>query len=94
MVFSIDRKNSGEGFFHAKNIITEYFYPDHEESSLSKREREIVGWLAEGYSSKRIADKLNLSESTVIIHRKNMLKKTNTKNVAELISYAIRHGII
>jgi len=94
MVFSIDRKNSGEGFFHAKKIITEYFYPDHEESSLSKREREILGWLAEGYSSKRIADKLNLSESTVIIHRKNMLKKTNTKNVAELISYAIRHGII
>jgi len=94
MAFSIDKKNNGQGFLHAKNISTEYFYPDPEESKLSKREREVLGWLAEGCTSKQIADKLFLSESTVIIHRKNMLKKTNTKNIAELIRYAIKHGII
>jgi len=94
MVFSIDKKNKGNGFFHATNIATEYYYPEPEESNLSKREREVLAWLSEGYSSKQIAAKLNLSENTVIIHRKNMLKKTNTKNIAELIYYSIKHGII
>jgi len=94
MVFAIDRKNNGEGFLHATNLITEYFYPDQEEAQLSKREREILAWLAEGYSSKLIADKLFVSESTIVNHRKNMLKKTNTKNIAELIYYAINKGII
>ena len=94
MVFSIDKKNNGAGFLHAENILTEYYYPDQEESQLSKREREVLAWLAEGYSSKQIADKLNLSESTIVNHRKNMLKKSNTKNMAELIRYAINRGII
>jgi DNA-binding CsgD family transcriptional regulator len=94
MVFSVDQKNNAQNFLHAKNLTTEYFYPDPEESKLSKREREVLGWLAEGYSSKQIAGKLYLSEKTIIIHRKNMLKKTNTKNIAELIHYAVRHGII
>lgn len=94
MIFSIDARRKGESFLHTKNIATEYFYPDPEECQLSKREKEVLGWLAEGYSSKQVADKLYLSESTVIIHRKNMLQKTNTKNIAELINYAIRHGLI
>jgi len=94
MVFSIDKKNNGQGFFHSTNITTEYYYPDPEESQISKREREVLGWLAEGYSSKQIAGILNISESTITIHRKSMLKKTNTKNIAELISYGIKHGII
>lgn len=94
MVFSIDKKNNSEGFLHANNITTEYYHPDPEESQLTKREKEVLAWLAEGYSSKQIADKLHITESTVIIHRKNMIKKTNTKNIAELISYSIKHGII
>lgn len=94
MAFSVDKKNNGQGFLNFKNLSTEYFYPDPEESQLSKREKEVLGWLAEGYSSKQIADKLYLSESTIIIHRKNMLKKTNAKNIAELIRYAIKTGLI
>ena len=94
MVFSVDKKNNGAGFLHAKNILTEYFYPDEAESQLSKREREVLAWLAEGFSSKQIANKFYLSESTIVNHRKNMLKKTNTKNIAELVRYAINKGII
>jgi DNA-binding CsgD family transcriptional regulator len=94
IAFTIDKKNNGQPFLQSKNIVTEYFYPDPELSQLSKREREVLGWLAEGYSSKQIADKLYLSESTVTIHRKNMLKKTNTKNIAELIRYGVEHGLI
>ena len=94
MILCIDKKGNGAGIFHYDSIVTNYYYPDPEEARLSRREREILGRLADGLSSKQIADKLNLSESTIVNHRKNILKKTNTKNVAELIHYAFCKGII
>jgi DNA-binding CsgD family transcriptional regulator len=95
MIFSVDKKTEGSGGpLYGTNIITEYYFSDPEESRLSVREREILGRLAEGLSSKQIADKLFLSENTIVNHRKNMLKKTNTKNIAELVRYAINKGII
>jgi DNA-binding CsgD family transcriptional regulator len=94
MIYSVDKKRSDESFFHYKNVLTNYYYPDPDESNLSKREKEVLGWLADGLSSKQIAAKLYISESTVINHRKNMLKKTNTKNVAELVRYAGTRGLI
>jgi DNA-binding CsgD family transcriptional regulator len=94
MIFSIDKKKDEESRFDHHNILTQHYYPDPGESRLSKREREILGRLADGLSSKQIADKLHLSENTIVNHRKNILRKTNTKNVAELIRYAINSGII
>jgi DNA-binding CsgD family transcriptional regulator len=94
MIFSIDKKDSEAGWFNYKNVLNEYYYPDPQESRLTRREREIVCWLAEGLSSKQIADKLFLSENTIVNHRKSLLKKTNAKNVAELIQYAVKKGII
>ena len=94
MIFSIDKKKSETGIFNYDNIQTDYYFPDPEESRLSKREREILGRLADGLSSKQIAVKLFLSENTIANHRKNMLRKTNTKNIAELIRYAFGKGII
>ena len=94
MIFSIDKKDNENVLFNHKNILTNYYYPDPEESRLSRREREILGRLADGLSSKQLAHKLNLSESTIVNHRKNMLKKTNTKNIAELVRYAINKGLI
>ena len=94
MILLIDKKVKDGSSLIYKNIVTDYYYPDPEESRLSRREREILGYLADGLSSKQVAGKFYLSESTIVNHRKNMLKKTNTKNVAELISYAISKGII
>jgi len=94
MIFSIDKNSGDDGLFNCQNILTQYYYPDPEESKLSRREREVVGQLANGLSSKQVAAKLFLSEHTVVNHRKNILKKTNTKNVAELISYAAAKKII
>jgi DNA-binding NarL/FixJ family response regulator len=65
--------------FNYNNILTGYYYSNPEESRLSRREREIVGWLAEGFGSKHIADKLYLGESTIVNHRKNILKKRTQK---------------
>jgi len=94
MIFSIDKKGSESGLFNHTNILTNHYFPDPEESQLSRREREILGRLADGLSSKQIAAKLYRSESTIVNHRKNILRKTNTKNVAELIRYAISKGLI
>lgn len=53
--------------------------------NLTKREREILACIAEGLSSKQIADKLCISQHTVDNHRKNMLAKTATRNCVELL---------
>jgi DNA-binding CsgD family transcriptional regulator len=61
---------------------------------LSKREKEILYYLAKGYSSKKIAESLSISKLTVDKHRINMLRKTGVQNTSELIKFAIEKGII
>ena len=61
---------------------------------LSPREREILQLVAEGKSSKDIANLLNLSVYTVETHRARVMQKLNLKGIPELILYAIRKGII
>jgi RNA polymerase sigma factor (sigma-70 family) len=61
---------------------------------LSPREREILQLVAEGKSSKEIANLLNLSVYTVETHRAKVMQKLNLKSVPELILYAVRKGII
>jgi DNA-binding CsgD family transcriptional regulator len=64
------------------------FNEDNSQSKLSKREIEILALVKNGHTSKEIATKLFVSEYTVHTHRKNMLHKTNSKNIAELIQFA------
>jgi DNA-binding CsgD family transcriptional regulator len=61
---------------------------------LSKREIEILKLLTHGLSSREIADKLMISYYTVRTHRKNILKKLDKKNTAEMISYTLLHNLI
>jgi DNA-binding NarL/FixJ family response regulator len=60
---------------------------------LSEREREIVQLVAEGYSSGAIGSRLNITPSTVETHRRNVLRKLQLHNVAELTRFAIREGL-
>jgi DNA-binding NarL/FixJ family response regulator len=61
---------------------------------ISKRELEVLKLIAEGYTNAEIAEKLFSSKRTIESHRKNLLEKTQVKNSAALIKYAIIHGII
>lgn len=61
---------------------------------LTDRETEIVQLIAEGFSNKEIGNKLFISHRTVDTHRTNIMKKLNVSNIAGLISYAIRNGIV
>lgn len=60
---------------------------------LGRREREVLGLLAEGKSSPEIGAQLHIAPSTVDVHRRNIMRKLDIHSVAELTKYAIREGL-
>ncbi|MBN2163659.1 MAG: response regulator transcription factor [Pontiellaceae bacterium] len=68
-------------------------HPDDAFARLTEREREVLQLLAEGYATKEVADKLDLSVPTVHTHRQHLLQKLDARGVADLVRYAIREGI-
>lgn len=61
---------------------------------LTPREIEIVRLIAEEYTSREIGEKLFISFHTVERHRKNIIAKLGVKNVAGLVKYAIKNGLV
>jgi DNA-binding NarL/FixJ family response regulator len=64
------------------------------EELLTAREQEVVKLIAEGYSTRQIADALVISEKTVERHRANILEKLGMHDRVELTRYAIRRGLV
>ena len=67
---------------------------DLPEDPLTAREQEVVKLIAEGYSTKQIAEALVISEKTVERHRANILEKLGMHDRVELTRYAIRRGLV
>lgn len=63
-------------------------------SVLTPRQREVAQLLAEGFGTKQIAHRLNLSAKTVATHRDQVLDRLKLRSIADLTRYAIRAGII
>jgi len=61
---------------------------------LSRREKEVLDLIAEGYTNPQIAQKLFVSPFTVDSHRKNLIAKLNVKNTAMLIRFAVENKLI
>ncbi|MHC1728680.1 MAG: response regulator [Syntrophobacteraceae bacterium] len=67
---------------------------DHtEKNTLTPREREVMQLLAEGQSTRNIAEMLHVSVKTVDTHRYQIMNKLQVKNIAELVKFAVREGI-
>ncbi len=64
------------------------------ESPFSDREHEILRLIASGKTSEQIAERLKISHLTVKAHRRNMMRKLNVNNAAELISKALEMGFL
>lgn len=64
------------------------------DKKLTTRQREILQLLGEGHSAKEIADMLSISPRTVETHKYNMMQELNLKTTADLIKFAIKHGIV
>ena len=71
-----------------KEVFREY------QGFFSTRELEVINKIANGFTNKIIAEKLNISEHTVATHRKRILKKSNCHNSKELILFCSKIGIL
>lgn len=63
-------------------------------AQLSQREREVLGWLAEGLSSREIGERLCVSPRTIDSHRVRLMRKLGIHRVQSLVRFAIREGLI
>jgi FixJ family two-component response regulator len=63
-------------------------------SPLTKREREVLQLICQGYTSKAIGDKLGISPKTAVCHRARILDKAAVHKTASLIRFAVRAGFI
>lgn len=87
---SIIGLNDEPSYFNIKNtetIIKSY-------SLFTKREREILKLIIEGYSSREIANELFISHHTVNAHRKNILNKADVKTPFDLLKKVFKEGWI
>ncbi len=93
----------GEAFLYpsvAKKLIGDYVNRHQagtEEggyASLSERERGVLLLLAEGLSNQEIADRLSITQSTLQTHRAHILDKLGLRTTADLIKYAVQHGLV
>jgi len=102
LVSAIKAVQSGEAFMSpsiSKKVIKTYIQQsqrseERAEDLLSSREREVLQLIAEGNSSKKIAELLFISPKTVENHRTHIMDKLNIHNRTGLIKYAIRKGIV
>jgi DNA-binding NarL/FixJ family response regulator len=63
-------------------------------ANLTPRQREIIQLLAEGRSAKEIAEALGISTRTVEFHKYQLMATLQLHNSAELVHFAIKHGIV
>jgi DNA-binding NarL/FixJ family response regulator len=98
MISAIMEVSSGRKYVcdEVKNILAEQelenknTHPDM--NALTQREIDIVQLIKDGFSSREIAEKLEISLKTVEVHRYNILKKLNLKNTAALVNFINTHG--
>lgn len=85
----------------AKKLLTEFAHPkvapvrDNDPDALTSREMEVLELMVQGVTSNRaLAKKLGVSENTIKFHVRNILDKFHLNNRAQVVSYALRHGIV
>ncbi len=89
----------------SKQVITDYINRTEDRTKATKgsekvfdvltsRQREILQLIAEGYTTKEIAKKLNISISTVDTHRTQIMDILDIHNVAGLVRYAVKAGLV
>jgi DNA-binding NarL/FixJ family response regulator len=65
-----------------------------EKNRLTPRELEVLQLICNGLSNRAIAEKLQLSVNTIAVHRTNIMNALNVHKTAELVVYALQHGLV
>lgn len=102
LVSAIEALQARRTFFTtrvAQLVLEGYLHPGPEtelpgRSVLTPREREVIQLLAEGKTTKEVANTLNLSVKTAETHRTNLMRKLDLHSVVDLTLYAVRNGIV
>jgi len=99
MIGAIKKVSTGQSYFSTDVTLAllkpaNPSNPELKNELLTDRETEILKLIAAGFSNKEIGDKLFISHRTVDTHRTNLMKKLDVSNIAGLISYAIKNGIV
>lgn len=99
LVSAIRAVHRGESFLYpsvAAVLIEDYRHKAGVEpyDSLTAREREVLKLVADGYTSKEIANMLVISMKTVMGHRAKIMEKLGLHNRTELIKYSVRKGLV
>lgn len=80
----------------AEDMLNSYRNPSSSKTfkGLTKREKQVLGLVVDGMTSKQIAAKLGLSPRTVDHHRASLLKKFDMSNSVDLVNFAIKNGYV
>jgi len=82
----------------SKHVVTDYIQRISGETTslelLTPRQREVLQLIAEGYSTKKIASTLKISVKTVETHRMQLMERLDIHDIAGLVRYAIRIGLV
>lgn len=94
------RKSFGEEVREALDLQKDekahigFQHPSVTAYELTEREVEILRLIAEGLNNREIGDRLFISQNTVDTHRKNIMRKLDASNVATLIKFAMKAGLM
>ncbi len=95
---ALDKIKNGENYYSpavTTLLLNEYKDSYHSQNTLlTPREKEILKLLVEGFSNAEAGKKLKISEATVKTHRKNIMKKLDTRNLISIIRYACRNNLV
>ncbi len=96
LIETIEMVSSGKKFLppSIRKILSDQVVTTSKTPVFTKREKEVLALIAEGLTNQEIADKLFISQLTVISHRKSLLEKTESKNTAQLIKYCFEFGLL
>jgi DNA-binding NarL/FixJ family response regulator len=90
---AVRRAAAGERVLDAK-LARAATRPTGRTRELSPREREVLHLICEGLSNRDIATRLSLSANTISVHRANIMNALDVHKTAELVVYAIQHGLV
>lgn len=92
LVAALRQIASGRSYFNA--AYGTHLAAPRRESQLTAREQDILILVAQGLSSKAIADQLGISQRTVENHRQNIMNKLNLRSATALVGYAVKHRLL
>jgi len=68
--------------------------PQQNSPHITRRQQEVLTYIAEGLNNREIADQLNISSRTVEVHRFNLMRRLQVTNVAQLIRQGLMMGYL